>query len=149
MALLLVASAGLLWGDKLPKKDQPLGEPTVNQAPEVETEYVAQDKLPEKLPADLPTEEGAPIQRNEVVKISANETQYARNYLSKKTVAENYAIYEKYFNDTGWRITSTSTAETYASLSAQKADTKEVLLVNISKNSITGDVSVEVNMVVR
>ncbi|MEK7618125.1 MAG: hypothetical protein AAB410_03180 [Patescibacteria group bacterium] len=156
LALLLSLSAFLFLGGKgkEPKPEQ-IPEQVLEQQAQptpskVDITYLEPGKLAPELPKDLPLEEGAPPQRSEILKAKdGSEVQNVYRYFSKKTVEENFQIYEKYFKATGWTIKASSTIENLATLAGEKAGQKGIFLVSISKNSITNDVSVELNVVIR
>jgi len=79
---------------------------TQNRQPgQAQMQAVDKDKLPKDFPADIPIEAGAEITLN-FTAINANgETQASREFISKKTVAENYALYQKSLKESGWNIT--------------------------------------------
>ncbi len=120
--------------NKLPQESQiPLG-----------IERKSAEEIPGELPADLPFEEGQTLTRNEVLTSqTTNEIQFARGYYSQKTVKENYEIFKKYLNDNGWKIYSNINESAYAMLSGRKDGVAGSLQIIISKNSITGDVTVQ------
>lgn len=117
--------------------------PQESQIP-VEIERKSVEEIPAELPADLPFEEGQALIRNEVLTSpTTNEVQFARGFYSKKTVDENYDIYKKYLSDNGWKILFDTKEESYAMLGGTKSGVNGNLQITISKNSITGDVTVQ------
>jgi hypothetical protein len=144
IVLIAALSLFLIFGDKLPVRKKAGTEPV----PDKQVEYLPHDQLPPNLPANLPLEADAPLQRTEIVRIKDKENQFVRRYYSQKTVAENYAIYEKYLTDNNWKIESKINQENLAAFSATHPNQPGSLLITISKNSITQDVTVEINAVI-
>ena len=102
------------------------------------------------MPKDLPLEEGAPAQRNEILKTKdGSETQNVYSYFSKKTEKENFDIYLAYLKNAGWEILGSSLAAEGAVMGAKKIGQPGTLQVSIAKNNITQDVSVEINLSVQ
>lgn len=152
LVLLLALSVFLLLGGKGVKRKPEQGseKPTESTPSKVNIELMNQGKLPPALPTDLPLEEGAPPQRNEILKTKdGSETQNVYRYFSKKTVKENYDIYLAYLKNAGWEILGSSIEENSAVMGAKKAGLSGTMQVSISKNNITNDVSVEVNLSVQ
>jgi hypothetical protein len=117
--------------------------PQESQVPE-EIERKSVEEIPVELPADLPFEEGQTLIRNEVLTSpTTNEIQFARGYYSQKTVNENYEIFKKYLNDNGWKILFDTKEENYAMLGSTKSGVNGNLQITVSKNSVTGDVTVQ------
>ena len=115
----------------------------------VGVEYIPQGTLPKEIPTDIPLEEGAPMQRNEIVKSADGaEEQYVYRFYSQKTVAENFDIYKKYLKDGGWVIKNSSKDANSAFLLANKEGKAGNMQITISKNSITGDITVEINVII-
>lgn len=140
-----------IWSNQgrfLPKKDKIATEEKIPKTTsQAETEYVTQGKLPPELPADLPIETDAPILRNEIVKVNGGkEIQHIRSYYSAKTVEENLAIYEKYLLENGWKITS-RVKEANIKLLVGSKQAGGLLRFQVTKNSITQDVVVEIMVV--
>lgn len=112
-------------------------------------EYVV-GKLPAGLPENLPLEDGVVLARNEnITTPDSKEVQGVRIYYSKKTVSQNFEIYKKYLKENGWLVMVEQNSKDFALLLAEKEGDKGNFKISISKNSITGDVSVEINMVVK
>ena len=112
--------------------------------------YLPGNELAPELPNNLPLEEGVPLIRNEIVEVKGStEVQHIRMYYSKKTVKENYNIYKKYLLDNGWKVSLENSQDNFANLIGDKEGNKGTLSVNISKNSITNDITVEINVVLR
>ena len=116
----------------------------------VDVEYVAQNTLPHELPTDLPIEGGAVLVRNEIIKVkNSTEVQYVRTYYSNKTVGANFDIYKKYLTQNDWDIALEQRESALAILIADKAGKLGTMSVTISENSVTRDVTVELNVVVK
>jgi len=148
--LFIIGATALLLIYNYSNQNAPLATPLPPEQPKVEREYLPATTLPSELPTNLPFEEGAPLARNEIVKVDGGvETQYVRTYYSKKSVKQNFDIYKKYLTDNGWTIILEQSDKNYATLLAQKDGSKGVFNVGISQNSLTNDITVEVNVIVR
>ncbi|MEK7642520.1 MAG: hypothetical protein AAB392_01860 [Patescibacteria group bacterium] len=118
--------------------------------PKVTIEYVEPGKLAPLLPTDLPLEEGAPMQRNEIVRtVDSREEQQVYRYYSKKTVEENFEIYSEYLEESGWAIKNSTQEATSAFILAEKEGKSGAMQVSVSKNSITDDITVEISITIR
>lgn len=152
MIIIVLVAIYLVFGNSIKNiswfknpSDSQKVEPTTKPV----TDQIPQNQLPSALPSDIPIEKDAVISRNEVVRLPNGEIQYIRKFISKKTVAENYKIYKAYISNTlKWTIKVDTNTATFASLMADK-DESGVLGVIISKNNITNDISVELNMVIK
>src|SRR3989344_1887054 len=132
-----------------PKQVSPTPSQKVEQIPP-ETEYLPSTTLPPELPTNLPMEKDVPLVRNEIVKVDGGkEIQNVRMYYSQKTVTQNFDIYKKYLTDNNWKILLEQSDSNLATLLAEKAGNLGTFFISISKNSITGDVTVELNVVVK
>jgi len=65
---------------------------------------VSGSQLPTGMPSSIPVEAGAKILENSNSTTSNNALQATRVFESKKTLAENYAIYEKFLTDNNWNV---------------------------------------------
>ncbi len=109
--------------------------------------------IPPSFPTDLPLEQGILLEN----KVSENqvpntgtfevnaETQSVRKFLSAKSLEENFALYENYFTQQGWEVVNRLDEPDIKVLMAKKSGLEKLLKVTISKNALTGDVSVEIS----
>ena len=118
IVILAVVFAAVLWVTKgnvsprlanpsassTPKSAAPAAAPVVVP---VVTTPVPQGALPQQFPSDIPLEAGAQITLNYNAINAAGNFQASREFISKKTVAENYALYQTVLKDNGWNITGT------------------------------------------
>ncbi len=65
---------------------------------------VTAGEIPRGMPSTVPMEDGAKILENSNTTTSNNALQATRIFESTKTLAENFAIYEKYLIDNNWSI---------------------------------------------
>src|SRR4051812_33086579 len=73
----------------------------------VPAEQVPAGQLPKAFPADLPLEKNARVLENFETKDQATgKVLSTRVYVSAKTLDENWAAYQKYAKDEGWKIIS-------------------------------------------
>ncbi len=92
-------------------------------------------QVPDLIPVDLPQEAGAKVTQNYGAKTTDGRSQGTREYETKKTLADNYALYQAYFKDHGWKVLSTLNLDTVKSITATKDSVR--LQVNIAQNSVT------------
>ncbi len=91
--------------------------------------------LPDGLPADLPTEKDANVERNFTAFAKSDTAkQGTQVFTSKKTIAENLEIYKKYFSENGWKITAQVSQEKYSFLAASKDNQQATLDFNALSN---------------
>ncbi len=116
------------------------------------TTEIDQNELPKGLPSDLPLEEGIVMANVELqnsfydsASNQTSETQSVRRYVSSKTVDENKKIFEEYLTDNDWQIVYTLDEENLKMYLAKKVDFEGLLKIQITENTITGDVSVEIS----
>lgn len=62
-------------------------------------------KLPERFPSDVPLEAGAEVTSNYTAVNAKGLYQSTREFVSKKTLAENFALYQSALKQAGWTIT--------------------------------------------
>lgn len=79
------------------------------------------NKLPEVFPKDLIQEKGPMILESYQAEIKDRfQTQYTLKYITKKSVDENFKLYQKYFNDNQWYILNKDQKENFAIIRATK-----------------------------
>jgi len=83
------------------------GNPSSASPTAVPVEAVSPSQLPQQFPADIPLEAGAQVTLNYNATNAAGNFQASREFISKKTIAENYAFYQAALKDNGWSITGT------------------------------------------
>ena len=143
MVILLLALV-VFW--EKPKTDRPQSE-NQNKPDKIIKKDLAADEVPARFPAEVPIEQGAQITQNYEADPPDGTHQATRVFESAKTVAQNYKFYSDFLTKNEWEIQTTLEDSNFAGLSAAKNGTN--LLVTISKNSITGAVSVDLTAVSR
>ncbi len=110
--------------------------------------------VPPAFPSDLPLEQGIVLEN----KISENqvpdtgsfevnsETQSVRKFLSAKSPEENFALYEAYLSERGWEIVYRLDEPDVKVLMAKKSGEEGLIKITISRNTLTGDVGIEISM---
>lgn len=120
-------------------------EVVVVEDPKLNIKYYPNEEIPGDIPKDIPFEEGAVLVRNEMLTSNtSSQIQYARSYFSKKSVKDNYDIFLKYFTDNKYNILDDTLQKDFASINANKEGVESEVQVSVSKNSITGDITVHV-----
>jgi hypothetical protein len=125
-----------------PKKET--AQENKNTQPKLVHNDIEPNKVPEKIPTDFPFEAGATIAENYVLKSETTDAQATRKFQTKKTLAENYKIYEDYFKKNGWTITATLDQPTIKSITAVKGKLQANL--SMSENTETKARTVDVSI---
>ncbi len=124
---------------------KPTGEPSKPAADykPVPQTAVPETKLPDRFPSDVPIEAGAQITQNFNAVNSSGKFQASREFISKKTVEENYTLYQAVLKQNGWTVTSTTTSSVQSIILATKgADSLNIRIYssnNIVKVSINNE----------
>ncbi len=121
------------------KKDQQISERQLN----VRKEEVKKDQLPKDFPANLPIEEGATITQNYNATSADGTFQATRVFETKKSLDENYKIYQNYLQANGWKIQADLKQDNYQMLLGVKEGSS--LQVSINKNSVNGISTVDIS----
>ncbi|MBL8030204.1 MAG: hypothetical protein JNN11_03075 [Candidatus Doudnabacteria bacterium] len=133
IVLLLALGGVILWYTKLPKKEVKAPEVKETTLEQPLPKPVEHSKLPEKFIAGFLLEENVTVTDNynsETDKIF----QATRQYVSKKSLAENYKLFENYLNSNSWKIVSRAQNEQYRILSAEKDGT--MVTVSMTANAL-------------
>jgi hypothetical protein len=94
-------------------------------------------KLPEGLPAGLPIEAGATITQNYTTVNPAGLPLSVREFISKKTLAENATIYKASLLAASWTITNTVNDATIKIIEAKKGKINVRILIHTNdKNQV-------------
>ncbi len=81
--------------------------PTTEAPKTAEIKQVAENVLPDKFPADLPSEAGAKITQNFNATEADGRFNATRQFQSKNSLADNLKIYTNYLKSNGWEILTT------------------------------------------
>jgi hypothetical protein len=99
---------------------------------------VDNSQLPAGLPAGLPVEAGAVITQNYTTTNPNGQPLSVREFISKKTAAENLTIYKTSLTAAGWTITNTVNTATIKILEAKKGNVSVRVLIRTDvKNQVT------------
>lgn len=77
---------------------------------------VAVTQMPAKFPTDMPMEAGASITQNYNAYPKDGSVQATRVFVTSKSLAENYSIYQSYLKNNGWDIKSSIDQDNYKML---------------------------------
>jgi len=136
---LFIKGDGGLIGQKISQNARP--KPSF----EVTKTDVSPSEKPSGFPASVSIEKGATITQNYEADTTDGRHQSTRVFESSKTVAQNYKIYMDSLSQNGWTIKNKLQTDNLASIFASKQGFD--LSVTISKNSITGKVTVSLSAV--
>lgn len=118
-------------------------QPAPEQPKKVEVTNVETTKLPDRFPADIPVEQGAIITYNYNAINAAGKFQASREFISKKTMDENFTFYQDTLKKAGWTVSSAidDTAHTQKIILASKGGNS----LNIRIYTDNGKVKVSIN----
>jgi hypothetical protein len=71
-----------------------------------------------------------------------------RQFISKKTLAENYKIYTAYLKKEGWKIEAALDQETVKSIFATKGE-RTSITITMNQNATTAESTVDISFVYR
>ena len=147
IAVLLVAAIAL--SSKKVRQTFPswFSAKNTQQIPKVTKVEVPKSQAPAGFPSDLPIEKGAVLTQNFEADTSVGQHQATRQFESKKTVSENYALYADYFKTSGWTVLAKSPGDTLSTIAAKKGEGS--LTVNISKDPAGKKVTVDLSFVTK
>jgi hypothetical protein len=144
-AILLVAviCGGYFWLYYKEIKEKP---PSVLLQKKAGIKQIPLNELPRLLPPDIPLEKNALILQN-YSQVIGNREQATRQFLSSKSLKENFEIYQNYLKNKNWSIISTVDGPDLKSLAARKERPPDVISITISKNKQTNQVIVDITLV--
>lgn len=96
---------------------------------------VADDKLPSKMPANIPQETGAQVMDNFTAVNDEGLYQATREFETAKSLAENLTLYTNYLKNNDWDILSTIDKPSFKSVVGSRGADR--LQITISENSST------------
>lgn len=143
--LLLLIVAGLLFWISF--KNNFFKKPAARLLPEKQTlrttERVDPASLPAGMPKDLPQETGSEILSNNFIEQQDGKLLANRQFVSQKSVAENYVLYKDYLASNGWALLlENDTAANAKSLFAEK-NSQQINIV-ISTHTVAAKTIVDI-----
>lgn len=147
--LAVIVAAVVIGSAKLGKRSpapitQNQTDTTTGEAPKFDKKTVDSSKLPDKFPADIPSEQGAQILTNYNGSTPDGSTQATRSFVTAKTLAENLKIYTDYMKAKGWAVKATVNDETSKMVMGTKGD--QQLQVTMSENSSSKEKTVTISL---
>ena len=88
-------------------------------------------KLPDRFPNSLPLEPGAMVLQNYNATAASGMYQATRTFVTSKTLAENFRVYDDYLKKNDWTIVNSINRDNFKVLSATKG--KESLQVTMNE----------------
>ncbi len=152
MGLLAIAVGGFLFFKK--QAGPKISGEVFDAAIKTNTQELDPTRIPPAFPSDLPLEQGVllenQVSENQVPNTNTfkveQETQSTRKYISQKTLEENYKIFGDYFFQNNWKVVYKLDETNVKAYMAKKEGVDGLLKISISKNSLTGDVTVEISL---
>jgi hypothetical protein len=99
-------------------------QPSFPPPPKVTISPTPAGQLPAAFPAGLPVEKNATALQNETILnplTGKHDAQYI--YVTKQTIAQNLAAYQKYLAANNWKVTSTVDQPQFQAINASQAST--------------------------
>ncbi len=140
----LVIAGVLIYVNANKKENQPNtnSQKTFTPLPVTEVDH---SRLPERFPADIPLESGAVIVYNFNLVNAAGMYQSTRQFVSKKTIKQNFDFYQDALKKAGYSITKTldDLAHNQELIYATKGDNKVTVRSFASGGQIKVDITNE------
>jgi len=145
VVLVLLVAGFLIFGSYQTVKIKKPSEPAIQStSPPESIKQIPPEKLPSFFPAKIPLEKNAQVLQN-YSQIIGNKEQSTRQFISQKSLEENFKLYKKYLIDDKWEIINVTEGAEINSLSAKKAPNN--LNITISQNKQTNQVIVDITLV--
>ena len=144
---LVLLSAGVWYGVTTQRRAAAPTQTNTQKQPaprEAVVHQVDKSKLPERFPADIPLETGAKIEQN-FNATQGDRLQATRQFVSQKSVKENYDLYTQWLEQHGWKIAATLDQPNLKAISATKGE--DSIHVSINKNSLSAEVTADISYV--
>jgi hypothetical protein len=119
------------------------------QADQIPRTQLDTSVVPTEFPAGLPLEAGAPVTQNFTAEGENGLQQSTREFVTERSLAQNFEIYSDFFKRDGWKIQNTTDTEYVKSISAIKGDLQAQVLVNDNTISHVKTVTINITKVVQ
>lgn len=122
-------------------------KPSVPIATSTEITTLPADNISAMFGKNFPWEKNAQLLENYIAPAGSNQQQASRQYVSQKTMDQNFQIFKTYLSGNGWHIvTSLDTDNLKTIVAADKSNTTRINL-NISQNTVNKQVVVDATVV--
>ena len=105
---------------------------------------ISVEKVPENFPAGLPLETGAKVTQNYTATTATGGVQATREFETKKTLDENYKLYQDYLKKNDWQFSGGTNQPDLKVISADKGDLH--ITITINNNTVTKVKTVEITV---
>lgn len=140
---ILIAIIGSWTGRRQTSNNQS-NEQNLVQATTI-TKTVDNSKLPDNFPANFPQEPGAVILRNDVQTSADGKLQATRSYVTVKSLADNFKLFQDYLKKNNWTVTVLANQTDHKTLGATKDNLS--LQVNLNDNQLTKQKTVDLYLI--
>ncbi len=146
--LVVVVVAIVVAKMTMPKNNKPVvkeqkEEKKNDTKPAVSITEIPKDKIPDKMPANLPIESDAKITQNYSA-VQGQSFQYTRAYETKKSIVDVRKAYQDYFSKNGWKVVASLDDAGLKVFTAVKDDLQ--MQVSMSDSTISKLVLVEITV---
>jgi hypothetical protein len=131
------------------KKNQNLPTiPSISQKPvsKYTSTQLTLDELKKILPAGIPLEPDTQVLQSQSIKDKEGTEQITYQFITKKTLTENFNLYKTYLERNSWKIQNIINEPDIKSISAAKETEKKTINITISKNTITDQSIVDISL---
>ena len=132
----LIISLIAYQANKSKVKDEP------EKVLQVDKQEIPADKIPDKLPANIPIEKNAKVRDNYSASTNDGRTEATRSYETSKSLEENLSIFTEFMKSNGWTITSTTDQEKYKAVSGVKGSSSLLVQMNTDVGTDAKTVSI-------
>lgn len=147
--VIVILASGIYWAQK--KKGQgPISPPSTSQkttTPTYTTKLLSSTDITKLLPINLPLEKDAQVLQSSQVIDKEGTEQINYQFVTQKTLAENFNLYKNYLVNNGWKIQNTLNNQDLKSISATKETEKKTINITVSKNTLTGENIVDISLI--